>query len=85
MKYVEIYLLNDDGTQRVAATCALEGEVVVCKGDEALVANLERDGIFDYSLEERKRLFPKDGLKFLEQLSYHFKSGYINASEVKEK
>lgn len=83
MPFVKIYQLKNDGHQEVIATCKLEGEVVVCEGDEALIANLERDGIVDYE-NPGKFLFFKDGRKFLEQLKYNFKSGYLNASDVQE-
>jgi hypothetical protein len=86
MPRVEIYKLNDDGTQSIAAICELSADgKVICSGDnKVFVENLERGGIIDYSSEEKKTLFPKDGLKFLEQLQYNFKSGYLNASEVGE-
>jgi hypothetical protein len=84
MPKVEIYKLNNDGSQTIIATCALDGEKVVCEGEnKTFIDNLEKDGITDHSSEERKKLYPKDGLKFLEQLQYNFKSGYLNASEVK--
>ncbi len=82
MKYIEIYKLENDGAQRVIATCKLVGAEAVCEGNEALVQTLSEEGIISYEKEPR-RLFPKDGLVFLEQLSFTFKSGYLNASEVK--
>ena len=85
MSKVEIYKLNNDGTQTIIATCKLDGDKVVCEGEnKVFIQNLEKDGITDYSSEEKNTLFSKDGLKFLEQLQYNFKSGYLNASEVKE-
>lgn len=84
MSFVEIYKLQNDGSQTVLATCALSGESVKCQGDEIFVKNLEQEGIRDYTSETAEKLFPKDGLKFLEQLQNNFKSGYLNASEVKE-
>ena len=84
MPYVDIYNLNDDGTQSVFASCRLVNNEIVCEGDETLVRNLKQEGIFDYSSEERKKLYPKDGLKFLEQLKFNLKSGYLNASEFKD-
>ena len=85
MPKVEIYKLNNDGTQTTIATCKLDGDKVVCEGEnKVFIENLEKDGITDYSGDERKIFFPKDGLKFLEQLKYNFKSGYLNASEIKE-
>lgn len=84
MKKVEIYKLESDGTQSVIAVCNLAGDKVVCEGDVNLVANLEKEGIRNYLNETPPQLFPKDGLEFLKQLKYAFKSGYLNASDVKE-
>jgi len=87
MKYIEFYKLNNDGTQATIATCQLSNEgVVECKGSENLVENLKKDGIKDYSDNSgNTRLFLKDGLRFLEQLKFNFKSGYLNASDILEK
>ena len=86
MSFVEIYKLQDDGTQRVIATCRLADKegVVRCEGEEPFTGNLLKEGIIDQSDPAHREIFPKDGLKFLEQLSYNFSSGYLNASEVKE-
>ncbi|MEA3272496.1 MAG: hypothetical protein U9P90_02405 [Patescibacteria group bacterium] len=83
MSKVEIYKLNNDGTQKTVVVCSLEDDKIVCRGEaENLIGILEKTGITDYSSKEQKTLFPKDGLKFLEQLQYNFKSGYLNASKV---
>ena len=51
-----------------------------------MVENLKAEGIKNYADESGdSRLFFKDGLKFLEQLKFNFKSGYLNASDVLEK
>lgn len=85
MKYVEIYKLNNDGSQSVIATCILEEDgTVSCSGDEVLVENLKNGGIKNYA-EPDSLLFFKDGLKFLEQLKFNFNSGYINGSDIMEK
>lgn len=83
MSYVELYKLQNDGSQTVVATCRLEDGVVGCEGDTVLVNNLMTGGIKDYDNPEGGKLFVKDGLKFLEQLKFNFTSGYLNASEVK--
>lgn len=85
MKYVEFYKLNNDGAQNIVATCILTDQGVVCDGSEPLIENLRREGILDYSSQNRTKLFFQDGVKFLEQLQYNLKSGYLNASEIKEK
>lgn len=84
MSKVEIYKLNNDGTQSVIAVCNLAGDKAACEGDVNLVANLEREGIRNYISDSPEQLFPKDGLEFLKQLKYAFKSGYLNASDIKE-
>ncbi len=81
MKYVEIYKLNNDGSQKVITICSLKGNRVICEGNKNFVKSLEKDGIIDYS-NLREKLFPKDGLNFLEQLKFNFKSGYLNASDI---
>lgn len=85
MKYVEIYKLQNHGSQKVLAVCKLVGEEVVCEGDKTFVKNLNQEGIFDYATESKEKIFPKDGRKFLEQLKFNFKSGYLNASDIKNK
>ncbi len=87
IKQVEFYKLNNDGSQTTIATCHLNNEgVVECEGNENLFENLKSEGIKDYIDESgESRLFFKDGLKFLEQLKYNFKSGYLNASDILEK
>lgn len=85
MRYVEIYKLNDDGSQSVIATCSLYNETVKCEGDVSMVKNLNEEGIRDYGSDKNKRIFQTDGIKFLEQLKYNFTSGYLNASDIKEK
>lgn len=84
MKFVEIYKIQNDGTQRVAAVCKLIGETVICEGEKPLVDNLERDGIWDDTKNPPQKIFPKEGISFLERLHFVFTSGYLNASEVKE-
>ena len=86
MKIVEIYKLQNDGLQKILATCRLDvsGEVV-CEGGGLFVENLIKDGVIDFSIPERNRLFPKDGVRFLEQLQNNFSSGYLMASGIIEK
>jgi len=84
MQFVEVYKLNSDGSQRVIAVCRLVEGGAVCEGEEIFVKNLGKEGIFDYSSSKSPKIFPKDGLRFLEQLKFNFKSGYLNASDVEE-
>jgi len=84
MKYVEIYRLEKDGQKKVAE-CQLEGTEVKIVGDPGMALMLSKEGIINYSDAGEQRFFPKDGEKFLEQLKFYFRSGYLNASEIKEK
>lgn len=86
MKYVNIYKLQNDGSQTVIATCRLSNDgTVVCDGNQAFVENLERDGILDYGNPQvRNKLFPKDGIKLLENLKFAFRSGYLVATDIQE-
>lgn len=84
MQYVEIYRLQADNSQKVVATCRLEGTAVQCTGDAEICRQLTSDGILNYSEPNPSQLFPNDGQKFLEQLPNHFRSGYLTASPVKE-
>lgn len=83
MKFVEIYKIQNDGSRQMIAVCKLVGEKVICEGNGVFVENLEREGIFDHSSPPQK-IFPRDGINFLEELRFTFKSGYLNASEIKE-
>lgn len=83
MQFVEIFKLKDDGSQEILATCRLIKDQVSCEGNEVFIKNIEQEGIVDYSQSSNQKIFFKDGIKFLEQLQYNFKSGYLNASKVK--
>ena len=85
MKYVEIYKLHNDGSQTVLAICKLIDGAVVIEGDQKFADFAANEGIGNYTGGGEKKLFPKDGILFLEQLRYNFKSGYLNASDVLEK
>lgn len=84
MKFVEIYKLQNDGSQRVVMVCTLTEKGAVCGGDAVFVENVTHEGVLDHTTNPPERLYPKDGLRFLEVLKFTFKSGYLNASEVKE-
>lgn len=81
MSYVQIYKLQNDGTQTVIATCALRDGVVTCEGDQVFISNLEKNGISD-SQNTQNNLYPKDGARFLDQLQHTFNSGYLVATNV---
>lgn len=84
MKHVNIYKLNNDGTQAVVAVFRLSDDEspVFAEGDEVFIENISLQGIDDYLFKNGVRLFPKDGLPFLENLQSAFRSGYILASPI---
>jgi hypothetical protein len=84
MKYVEIYKLGNDGSQKVTLRCFLNdaGIVEITGENEQLAKNLVRAGIKNYLQETPKTLFPTNGLHFLQNMKYYFTSGYLNASDV---
>ncbi|MEK7643967.1 MAG: hypothetical protein AAB390_01540 [Patescibacteria group bacterium] len=84
MYFVEIFKLKDGGSQSLLANCFLENGSINFKGDEKFIESLRQNGITDYSSVDKNKLFPIDGLKFLEQLKYNFRSGYLNATDIKE-
>ena len=85
MPLVEIYKLQNNGDQKVIVKCTLNAGSVLCEGDPVFVENLNKTGIRDYSDSSgAKKLFPKDGRKFLENLKYAFKSAYLSATDVEE-
>jgi len=85
MKSVKIYKLQNNGDEKIVMTCSLTDNGVVCEGDKIFVENLQAQGIKDYSEPEgEKMLFPKDGVKFLENLKYAFRSAYLSATDVEE-
>src|SRR3989338_5463308 len=53
MPYVELYKLQNNGSQKVVAVCRLKDDVVHCEGDTVLVSNLMIGGIKDYDRPER--------------------------------
>lgn len=86
MKFVQIYKLQNNGDQKIIAICRLTDLGVIFDGDPIFIKNLEKGGIRDYSNEdpEAGKLFPKDGIRFLENLKFAFKSGYLVATDIQE-
>ena len=54
MVKVEIYRLNNDGTQKIIAVCRLENNLVVCDGEEPFLDYLSKEGIKNYVLRNLK-------------------------------
>lgn len=83
MKKVKIYKLQNNGDEHVIVTCTLTDSSVVCEGNEAFVNNLQTSGIRNYTDQSSgAMLFPLDGIKFLENLKYAFRSSYLSATDI---
>lgn len=87
--FVELFELDRDARQKKIATFKLldgEGGVVKIEGDHGhpVVGSIQGEGIFDYKYARPGRLYPYDGMSFLENLKYHFRSGYLLATDVKK-
>ncbi len=56
-------------------------------GDEnnEVVQNIMREGVFDYKYARPGKVYPEDGMTFLENLRYAFRAGYFLASDVYSK
>jgi hypothetical protein len=88
--FVELFELDRDAQQKKIATFKLlEGEsrAVEIDGDRdnLVVESIQGEGIFDYKNARPGKLYPNDGMSFLENLKYHFRSGYLSATDVKKR
>jgi len=83
MPKIEIYKLGNSCKQELIATCTLASDGVEITGEENFVMALKNTGIADYTDNQMGILFPKDGQKFLDQLKFNFRSGYLLTHEVK--
>jgi hypothetical protein len=72
-----IFSLDKDMNEKLVATCYMNMDEVSCEGEDAVVQNLIRFGVFNH--EKNRQVFPKDGAVFLESLAGHFTSGYMTA------
>ena len=50
-----------------------------------VLENIKNEGIFDYKNTRPGKLYPYDGMIFLENLKYYFRSGYLLATDVQKK
>ena len=83
MIHIKILKLNNDGSQSVVVTCKLNDfGVVECEGDPDLIKYLENVELYEF--QSKKTLRFTDGEEFLSQLKFHFKSGYYNATDIRE-
>lgn len=88
--FVELFELDHNANQKKIATFKLlegEGGGVKIEGDNnhPVVGGIMGEGIFDYKFARPGKLYPYDGMNFLENLKYQFRSGYLLATEVKKK
>jgi len=87
--FVELFELDRDAKQKKIATFRLteESSVVEVDGnhEHAVIKSIQWEGIFDYKYARPGKLYPYDGMNFLENLKYHFRSGYLLATDVKKK
>jgi len=83
MKSVQIYKLENNGDQTVLTTCKLVNETIILEPENSfMMKEFVEKGIKNY--ENKTVLYPTDGEEFLKHLKFHFKSGYLNASDVIE-
>lgn len=89
MYFVDLFELDSQAKQKKIATFKMDEESpnVEIEGDQyhPAIENLKGEGIFDYKNATPTKLYPWDGLNFLENLKYNFRSGYLSASEVQKK
>ena len=87
--FVELFELDRDAQQKMIATFKLleESGVVEIEGnhDHPVISSVKCEGIFDYKYSRPGKLYPHDGMNFLENLKYHFRSGYLFATDIKQK
>lgn len=78
-KVVKFLETNDDGTQSVAGTVMFDGgEVTFQDISPPNIRYFERTGILIGS----KTIYPKDGLKYLENLKFAFSDSRFRATDV---
>lgn len=90
MYFVDLYELDKFKHQKKVATFKFGEEtfgVVQIEGEtnNPLINSITREGIFDFKFAKPGRLYPYDGMSFLENLKYNFRSGYLSASDVQQK
>lgn len=87
--FVELFELDRDAQQKKIATFKLmeeESSIVEIDGDHhhPVIEGICGEGIFDYKYARPGKLYPYDGMNFLENLKYCFRSGYLLATDVKK-
>ena len=85
--FVDLYELDKDAKQRKIATFRMQedepGRIEV-DGDHnhPVMESIKNEGIFDYKNSRPGKLFLSDGMSFLENLKYYFRSGYLLATDI---
>lgn len=88
--FVDLYELDKDAKQKKIATFRMNenepGKVEV-EGDHnhPVMENIRNEGILDHKNARPGKLYPYDGMSFLENLKYCFRSGYLLATDVQKK
>ncbi|MBI4158028.1 MAG: hypothetical protein HY505_00165 [Candidatus Yanofskybacteria bacterium] len=87
--FVDLYELDKDAKQRKIATFKMQedepGKIEVDGDDNhPVLENIKNEGIFDYKNARPGKLYLYDGMSFLENLKYYFRSGYLLATDVQK-
>jgi len=87
--FVDLYELDSQSNQKKISTFKMDGDNsggVEIEGDmrHPVVEGLQGEGIFDYKTSTPTKLYLNDGMSFLENLKYNFRSGYLSATDVKK-
>ena len=83
MKFVEIYRTTADG-QVLMGRVELVNNRIQFSGLSDKFVKILHEGIIAPPIK-KERLYPKDGLLFLEGLQYEFTGSYARASKVNER
>lgn len=81
MKQVILYELVKDEQLPFVTFHLNENAEIVFEGNEAFIGHFIKNGITDYSTEPRGIVMPTDSDKFLEQLQYNYRTGYLTATK----
>lgn len=84
---VDLFELDQNRNQRKIATFEFAEDTygtvhIIGEQTHPVIEAVMREGIFDYKYARPGRLYPYDGMTFLENLKYHFRSGYLVATDV---
>jgi len=87
--FVDLYELDRNAKQKKIATFRMqesEQGMIEVDGDHnyPVLENIKNEGIFDYKNAKPGKLYLYDGMNFLENLKYYFRSGYLLATDVQK-